>query len=50
MVAQAKAAAMQNLSHLPCYTGEGADAADYGFVRWIECFHCCNSAMSYYDH
>ena len=42
MVAQANAAAMQNLPSLPCYTlytGEGANAADDGFDRWIERFH-----------
>ena len=39
MVAQAKGAAVQNLPSLPCYTGEGTNAADDGFDKWIERFH-----------
>lgn len=35
MAAQAKAVAVQNLPSLSCYTGEGSDAIDDGFDRWM---------------
>ena len=38
MATQAKAAALQNLPHLPKYTGEDGDTANGGFDRWIESF------------
>lgn len=38
MAAQVKAAAVQNLPSLTTYTGEGGDAIDDGFERWVECF------------
>ena len=39
MTAQAKAIAVQSLSSLACYTGEGCDATDDGLDRWQERFH-----------
>ena len=39
MAAQARAVAIQNLPSLACYTGEGGDATDDGFDRWLERFH-----------
>ena len=38
MTAQAKAAAVQNLPSLPCYTGEGTDVVDDGYDKWIQRF------------
>ena len=38
MAAQSKAVAVQNLPSLACYTGEGGDATDDGFERWLERF------------
>lgn len=38
MAAQARAAAVQHLPSLCCYTGEGKDALDDSFDRWIERF------------
>lgn len=38
MAAQAKAVAVQNLPNLSCYTGEGGDATDDGFDRWVQRF------------
>ena len=39
IAAQAKAVAVQNLPSLTCYTGEGGDATNDGFDRWLERFH-----------
>ena len=36
MAAQAKATALHNLPSLARYTGEGTDAVDDGFERWLE--------------
>jgi len=38
IAAQAKAVAVQNLPSLKCYTGEGGDATNDGFDRWLERF------------
>ena len=38
MAAQAKAVAVQHLPALPCFTGEGEDATDDGFDKWLERF------------
>lgn len=38
IAAQAKAVAVQNLPSLTRYTGEGGDATNDGFDRWLECF------------
>ena len=38
MAAQAKAVAVQHLPALPCFTGEGEDATDDGFDKWLKHF------------
>lgn len=38
MAAQVKAVTLQNLPSLPPYTGEGRDATDDGFDRWLQRF------------
>lgn len=38
MTAQAKAAALQTLPALSCFTGEGVDISDDGFDKWLEKF------------
>lgn len=38
MVAQAKAIAVQSLTALPCFTGEGSDITDDEFEKWLEQF------------
>ena len=38
MTARAKAVIVQSLLALPCFTGEGSDAAEDGFDKWIRKF------------